>query len=57
MPHGNERCEYCNMREIDGHRWDCPASDEDAEDWAEDDVANEDDWWNDDDEEEVPDAR
>lgn len=52
MPHGNERCEFCNMREIDGHRWDCPASDEDAEDWAEDDVADEDDWWDDDDNEE-----
>lgn len=36
MPHGNERCEFCNMREIDGHRWDCPLSDEDVEEWAED---------------------
>lgn len=47
MPHGNKRCEFCNMREIDGHRWNCPMSDEDAEDWMNDDD-DDTDWWDDD---------
>ena len=32
------RCPFCDARPIDPHRWTCPLSDDDVEEWAEDDI-------------------
>jgi hypothetical protein len=52
-----ERCQFCGARAVDPHRWTCPLNDEDAEDWAEDDIdeRDEEDDIDFDDEEEVAD--